>query len=145
MNIAYRSESENNLMQRSSVTKRHLKVRICLKVSNLFSGTSGRRHHVCEGSGKTLKMWRYPIILINFDKEYKSSLCRKYISYAEFIWANFMGDHLWLEPRSTYLESKTFLANHKYCFVSLTAKSVSITCFHRCSRKYPSRHIDDIK
>lgn len=65
----------------------------------------------------------------------------KLVSYL----TNFMGDHLWLEPRSTYLESKTFLANHKYCFVSLTTKSVSITCFHRCSRKYPSRHIDDIK
>ena len=36
MNIAYRSESESNLMQRSAVTKRHLKVRICFKYPIFF-------------------------------------------------------------------------------------------------------------
>ena len=84
MNIAYRSESESNLMQRSAVTKRHLKVRICLKVSNLFRVPRADVIMFVKEEEKTLKMWRYPIILINFDKEYKSSICRKYISYAEF-------------------------------------------------------------
>lgn len=56
MNIVYRSESESNLMQRSVVIKRYLKVRICLKVFNFFLGILGRCYYVCEGRGKIFKM-----------------------------------------------------------------------------------------
>ena len=83
MNIAYRSESESNLMQRSAVTKRHLKVRICFKYPIFFRVPRAdvimfvkeeEKPSKCDDIRSSL------LILI----EYKSSICRKYISYPEF-------------------------------------------------------------